>query len=193
MRRTLLAAVLLAASCGYHFPGQGRVLPGGGNSLYVGEFVNRSREAGLDARVHSSLEDEVARRGIFKLVPSTDAAAVVLEGSIDRLETRPVAFSNSDEAVQYETIMTISAQLRDPRNERVVWRVSGMRSNDSYGAVFGTVVAESSQFQEQSPIDAQQLGQLTDVQLSESQRDEAMERVLENFSRDLYNAMVEDF
>src|SRR5262245_16131858 len=190
MRRTLLTVALLVASCGYHFPGQGTKLPGGGNTLHVGEFVNRSREPGLDARVHSALEDEVTRRGIFKLEPGTNGAAVVLEGSIDRLETRPVAFSNSDEAVQYETIMTVSAQLRDTRNDNIVWRVSGLRANDSYGAVFGTVVAESSQFQEQSPINAQQLGQLTDVQLSESQRSEALERVLENFSRDLYNAMV---
>jgi hypothetical protein len=189
----LLAAALVVASCGYHFPGQGQVLPGGGSSVYVGEFLNRTRDPGIEARVRSSLEDEIARRGIFKLVPSTDAAAVVLEGSVDRIETRPVAFSNTDEAVQYETIMTVSAQLRDNRNETVVWRLSGLRATDSYGAVFGTVVAESSQFQEQSPIDAQQLGQLTDVQLSESQRDEALVRVLENLSRDLYNAMVEDF
>src|SRR5690606_29531258 len=105
----------------------------------------------------------------------------------------PVAFSNTDEALQYETIMTVSAQLRDVRNDAVVWRVAGLRANDSYGAVLGTVVAESSQFQEQSPIGAQQLGQLTDVQLSEGQREEALLRVLENLSRDLYNSMVEDF
>ena len=37
------------------------------------------------------------------------------------------------------------------------------------------------------------LVQLTDVQLSESQKGEALERVLENMSRDVYNSMVEDF
>jgi outer membrane lipopolysaccharide assembly protein LptE/RlpB len=189
----LLAAALLTASCGYHFPGQGRTLPGGATSVYVAEFVNRTREPGLDTRVRSSLEDEITRRGVFELVPSRDGAAVSLEGSVDRLDVRPVAFSNSDQALQYETIATVSAQLRDTRNDAIVWSVSGLRANDSYGAVFGTVVAESSQFQEQSPIDAQQLGQLTDVQLTESQRAEALVRLLENLSRDLYNAMVEDF
>ena len=193
MRWGLLAAALLSASCGYHFPGQGRTLPGGATSIYVGDFVNRTREPGLEARVRMSLEDEITRRGVFAVVPSKDAAAVSLEGSVDGLDIRPVAFTDTDEAVQYETIATVSAELRDTRNDTVVWRLSGLRANDSYGAVFGTVVAESSQFQEQSPIDAQQLGQLTDVQLSESQRAEALVRVLENLSRDLYNAMVEDF
>jgi hypothetical protein len=123
MRRTLLAAVLSPLRAATTSRVKARCCPVG-QQPHVGQFVNvRARPA--DARVHASLEDEVARRGIFKLMPSTDAAAVVLEGSIDGLETRPVAFSNSDEAVQYETIMTISAQLRDPRNEKVVWRVSG--------------------------------------------------------------------
>lgn len=187
-----LAASLLAA-CGYNFPGQGRELPGGGTSIYIGEFTNATREAGLDSRVREAIEEEVERRGAFKLTNDSASAHVVMEGSVDRLETRPVAFSNTDEAVQYETIMSISASLRDTRTEKVVWQVASLRANDSYGAVFGTVVAESSQFQEQSPIGAQALGQLTDVQLSESQRDEALVRVLENITRDLYNAMVEDF
>ena len=192
-RATTAVLVLLLGGCGYHFPGQGTTLPGGATSVYVGEFANRTRDAGLEGRVRSSLEEEISRRGAFSLASSASSAQVVLEGAVEGLESRPIAFSNTDEALQYETIMTISAQLRDARNQSVVWRVAGLRANDSYGAVLGTVVAESSQFQEQSPIGAQQLGELTDVQLSESQRDEALIRVLENISRDLYNAMVENF
>ena len=191
----LALAVLVAAlaGCGYHFPGQGRTLPGGGTTIHVGRFTNQTREAGLESRVREAIEDEIVRRGVFTLIKDSESADVVLEGSVDRLETRPVAFSNTDEAVQYETIMSISGSLRDPRKEKVVWQVASLRANDSYGAVFGTVVAESSQFQEQSLIGAQALGQLTDVQLSESQRIEALDRVLENISRDFYNSMVDNF
>jgi len=52
---------------------------------------------------------------------------------------------------------------------------------------------QSSQFQEQSTLNEENLLQLTDVQLSESQKQEAIDRVLENMSRDVYNAMVENF
>ena len=57
---------------------------------------------------------------------------VVLEGVIQSLWYRPIAFSNSDEAAQYETIMELSALLRDPRRDlradRARGRGSGQRA-----------------------------------------------------------------
>ncbi len=191
-RWLVVVASLWISGCGYHFPGQASVLPGGGTKLHVATFTNQSREPGLENAVRDALEDEVLRRGIFDLV-SDDDAEVVLEGVIQSLQYRPIAFSNADEALQYETIMTLSASLRDPKRKAIVWRVANLRESDSFGAVAGTVVVQSSQFQEQSTLNQQNLAQLTDVQLSESQKDEAIDRVLENMSRDLYNSIVEDF
>ena len=192
-RSALLISLLLAAGCGYHFPGQAAELPGGGSKLHIARFENRTESPGLENDVLEALESEVSRRGQFKMIRQPADADLVLEGAITSLETRPVAFSGSDEALQYETVMTVSAALRDPRTGKVVWRVTSLRENDSYGAVSSTVVPSSSQFLEQSTLNANDLNQLTDVQLSESQRREALDRVLENTSRDLYNAMVENF
>jgi len=55
------------------------------------------------------------------------------------------------------------------------------------------VVTDSPQFLSNSGLNPNDLAQLSDVQVSESQQGEALDRVLENVSRDLYNAMVEDF
>lgn len=193
MGRWLAIGIALAlCGCGYNFPGEATVLPGGGTKLYVASFTNQSRRPGLENSVRDALENEILRRGNFELVRD-DQAEVILEGVIQSLHYRPIAFSNADEALQYETIMTVSASLRDPRRDTIVWRVTNLRESDSFGAVPGTVVVQSSQFQEQSTLNAGNLAQLTDVQLSESQKDEAIERVLENMSRDVYNAMVEDF
>lgn len=190
----LVALLTLAlADCGYHFPGEGRTLPGGATSLYIEKFDNRTREAGLDNFVLESLQAEVARRGQFELAPDRSSAQLVLEGTILSLETRPVAFSSADEALQYQTFMTVSALLRDPKTNRVVWRISALRESDSYGAVANTVVTDSPDFITGSTLNPNDLNQLSDVQLSESQQREALDRVLENTSRDLYNAMVEDF
>ena len=178
--------------CGYNFPGEATVLPGGGTKLYIETFRNQSRRPGLENAVRDALESEVLRRGNFEVV-SDGEAEVVLDGVIQSLNYRPIAFSNADEALQYETIMTLSASLRDPGSGKIVWRVTNLRESDSFGAVPGTVVAQSSQFQEQSTLNAGNLLQLSDVQLSESQKDEAIQRLLENMSRDVYNAMVEDF
>lgn len=190
----LVAGLGLAlADCGYHFPGEGRTLPGGATSLYIAKFENRTREAGLENFVLEALEAEVARRGQFTLEPDQDAAQLVLEGTILALETRPVAFSSSDEALQYQTFLTVSAALRDPKTNAVVWRVAALRETDSYGAVANTVVTDSPEFVAGSTLNQGDLAQLSDVQLSETQQREALDRVLENTSRDLYNAMVENF
>jgi hypothetical protein len=195
-----LGAVAIAAlgssgmgACGYHFPGAAATLPGGGTRLRVARFDNRTRSPGLENDVLEALESEIARRGQFKIAAEGEAPDVILEGSINSLEVRPVAFNSTDEALQYETVMTLSARLRNPHNGSIVWRVSSLRENDSYGAVAQTVVPQSSLFQSQSTLNSADLNQLTDVQLSESQNREALDRVLDNASRDLYNSMVEDF
>jgi Lipopolysaccharide-assembly len=196
MRRQGLALFLVAVAggaCGYHFPGQVSTLPGGASRVHVARFENRTRSPGLENEVLDAMETEVARRGQLTLAPDAASADLVLEGTISALEVRPIAFSNSDEAVQYETIMVVSAGLRNPKTGAVVWRVAALRENDSYGGVSQTVIASSSQFLQQSTLNANDLNQLTDVQLSESQKREALDRVLENTSRDLYNAMVEGF
>lgn len=193
MKRWLAVALPIAVlGCGYNFPGQASHLPGGGTKVHVTTFQNQTRDPGLENSVRQALEDEIIRRGNFDLV-SADEAQVLLEGVIQRLHYRPIAFSNADEALQYETIMVLSASLRDPKKGRIVWRVTNLRESDSFGAVSGTVVAQSSQFQEQSTLNQQNLNQLTDVQLSESQKVDALQRLLQNMSRDIYNAMVEDF
>jgi len=189
----LALLVAVGAACGYHFPGQASTLPGGASRVYVARFENRTRSPGLENDVLEALESEVTRRGQLALVPDASSADLILEGAINSLEVRPIAFSNSDEAVQYETVMTLSAGLRNPKTGAIVWRVAALRENDSYGAISQTVVASSSQFLQQSTLNANDLNQLTDVQLSESQRREALDRVLENTSRDLYNSMVEGF
>jgi len=188
------AALLLGlANCGYNFPGEGRTLPGGATSLFIAKFENRTRDAGLENFLLESLQAEVARRGQFSLQRERSAAELALEGTILSIEKRPVAFSSSDEALQYQTYITISALLKNTKTGVVVWRISALREGESYGAVASTVVTDSPEFLSGSTLNPSDLSQLSDVQLSESQEREALDRVLENTSRDLYNSMVENF
>ena len=196
-RRAVVGAIAVAIAalqaCGYNFPGEGRTLPGGATSIYIAKFDNRTRDAGLENFVLEALQTEIARRGQFSLERERTAAQLALEGTILSIEKRPVAFSSSDEALQYQTYVTVSAQLRDTTNGNVVWRISSLREGESYGAVANTVVTDSPDFLTGSTLNPQDIEQLSDVQLSEAQEREALSRVLENLSRDLYNAMVENF
>jgi hypothetical protein len=187
-----IAGLLLLTGCGYHFPGGATSLPGGGTKIHVRAFANATQEPGLVSGLQRAFETEVARRGNFEIVAG-GAADVILTGTIRQVDIRPVGFSQSDEALQYETVVTIAARLQNVRTQRIVWRIDHLSQNDSYGAAAQTVVTQSSQFQEQSSLSESNLEQLSDVQVSESQRDGALGRVYENLARELYNAMVEDF
>ncbi len=189
----LCALALLATThCGYHFPGEGS-LPGGATSIHVAKFENRTRDAGLENYLLEAIQTEIARRGQFTLQPQRSDAQLTLEGAILSVEKRPVAFSSSDEALQYQTYVTISAVLRDTRNNKAVWRISQLREGESYGATSSTVVTDSPDFLSGSTLNPKDIAQLSDVQLSESQERDALDRVFQNTSRDLYNAMVENF
>ena len=185
-------ALLVTASCGYHFPGEG-TLPGGATSIHVAKFDNRTRDAGLENYLLEAIQTEIARRGKFTLAEERSAAQLTLEGTIVSIERRPVAFSSSDEALQYQTYVTVSAVLRDTRDNKAVWRIAALREGDSYGATSNTVVTDSPEFLTGSTLNSRDVAQLSDVQLSESQEREALDRVFQNTSRDLYNAMVENF
>lgn len=189
----MAVAVVALQACGYNFPGEGRTLPGGATTLYIEKFENRTRDAGLENFVLEAIQTEIARRGQFTMEPDRSAAQLALEGAILSIEKRPVAFSSSDEALQYQTYVTVSAQLRDTTSGNVVWRIASLREGESYGAVANTVVTDSPDFLTGSTLNPQDIAQLSDVQLSEAQEREALDRVLENLSRDLYNAMVENF
>ncbi|MBM4245123.1 MAG: hypothetical protein FJ148_15130 [Deltaproteobacteria bacterium] len=185
-------ALLTTTSCGYRFPGEG-TLPGGATRVHVAKFENRTRDAGIENFLLEAIQTEIVRRGQFSLESERSAAQLTLEGAIVSIEKRPVAFSSSDEALQYQTYVTISAVLRDTGSNKAVWRISALREGESYGATSNTVVTDSPDFLAGSTLNPQDIAQLSDVQLSESQERDALERVFRNTSRDLYNAMVENF
>ena len=182
----------LLTSCGYNFPGVATALPGGGTRIAVEPFVNATREPGLVTGIQEAFSLELAKRGSFEQT-AAGRADVVLSGVVVSVDVRPVGFSRSDEALQYETIVRINARLTDPKTGRVVWRVDGLQQSDSYGGVASTVIAQSSDFQENSTLNEGDLLRLSDVQVAESQKGSALQKVTENLARELYNAMVDDF
>jgi hypothetical protein len=86
----------------------------------------------------------------------------------------------------------VDLDLRRRDNGKLLWKTVGQRGTQDYSAVPGTVVTSSSQFQ-RSAVNVNSINQFTDIQLSESTRREANERLIEQLSRDLYNRMMEDF
>jgi hypothetical protein len=179
------------SSCGYQFAGTVSRLPEDVTSISLGTIQNRTREVGLERFLLESIEDEIALRGRLRIVPKGQGD-VELTGAIRSYETRPVAFNSRDEVLQYQVTISVALDLRRRGTGDLLWKTSNLREVQAYSAIPGVVVTGSSQFQ-QGSVPAEDLGQFTDIQVSEGQRREASERVIETLARSIYNQMMEDF
>jgi Lipopolysaccharide-assembly len=181
----------IAAGCGYNFAGTGNRLPADVHTISIGPIQNSTREVGLDKQLSEALEDEVVSRGRLKVVPQGQGEAV-LAGTIRNYLNRPISFSARDEALQYQASLDVDLELRRTDNGKLLWKSQGQRAAQDYSAVPGVVVTTSSQFQS-TTLNPQNVNQFTDISLSESQRRQANEAMIETLARDVYNQMMEDF
>ncbi len=191
MRRAALLAVLLLAACGYHLAGTGTTVPEGARTIRIERFTNHTREAGLDVHLHRAVEDEFRRQGTLRVVTEGDAD-VVLSGSIRRFTSVPVAFSATDEAVQYQGIMQVSLRLTERESGHVLFENKLLQESQDFGAVSGVVISSSPHFQ-RGTINARDLPDLTNVQIGEARRREAQGGLIELLARDIYLQTMEGF
>jgi hypothetical protein len=189
--RTLVALVLLAlAGCGYGLAGEG-IVPKGTETIGIHLFSNHTREIGLEVRLQRAIEDEFRRRGPLRVVQDSDAD-VVLSGAIRRFSNVPVAFSPTDEAVQYQGVMQVDLRLVERKSKQVLRQVGTLQASQDFGAVSGTVVATSPHFQ-RGTIDARDLPNLTNVQIGLTRRREVVTDLIDQMAREVYAHAMEGF
>jgi len=191
MRRAALLAVLVLAACGYHLAGTGTTVPDGARTIRIERFTNHTREAGLDVHLNRAVEDEFRRQGTLRVVTEGDAD-VVLSGTIRRFTSIPVAFSATDEAVQYQGIMSVSLRLTERESGHVLFENKLLQESQDFGAVSGVVISSSPHFQ-RGTINARDLPDLTNVQIGEARRREAQNDLIELLARDIYLQAMEGF
>jgi len=191
MSSVLALVTLAAAGCGYRFAGTGNRLPVDVHTIGFGPVRNATREVRIEKQFLEAFEDEVSARGKLKVVPASEAD-VVLSGAVRDYLSRPVSYSRNDVVLQYQATVAVDLELRRRDNGKLLWKTIAQRETQDYSAVPGVVVTSSSQFQ-QNTVNAADLGQFTDIQLSESQRREANEKLIETLAREVYNQMMEDF
>ena len=194
VRAAALSLLLMLAGCGYHLAGEQVRLPDDVHSVSVGRIENRSREQGLEKTLAFAIEREVHIRRRFHMEEDPAGGDAVLSGTIRDVRVRPVAFDANDQAVQFEIAVVMDLRLTRHDDGHVLWQVRGLRETDEYSASSRVVVTGSSQFQ-RGTLNATDLQnpQLSNIQLAETDRRQALARLLSQVARDVYNQMVEDF
>ncbi|HEX2091058.1 MAG TPA: LPS assembly lipoprotein LptE [Longimicrobiaceae bacterium] len=138
MRRASLAAAcsLLLAGCLYSFTGGG--LPPGIRTLAVTPFENGTAEPVLGTDVHLRLQDQVPRKLGVRLADQRVADAV-LRGRITGFDETTPAFSANPQGqrdrinvVMREVRITFEAEIYDVRQDRSLWKGSGVTAIGNY-------------------------------------------------------------
>jgi hypothetical protein len=193
LRKLLLLTLLCAPlGCGYHLAGSQTIIPGDIRSVSVGKFENLSRQEGLEKTLAFAFEREFYERGTLPVLEDPTQGDGLLTGTIREFRIRPVSFDQNEEALQYEAELTLDVTLRRQADGKVLWKGSRLHSYEEYSVNTNTVVPSSSQFQ-QGTLDFNNLAELSDIQLAETEKRLAIDRMVRAIVRDVHDRILEDF
>ena len=162
---TAFILFVILTGCGYRFVGGGS-FPSGIESVFVEIFQNRSAEVGLENTITNDLIYEITRKEAVFL-ESKDNAEGILSGVVTDVTTAPA--SRRGETVAVERRITVRLDLKlTNTNGKVVWTVKGISANETYF-----------------------VGALNEV--TEANKQEALEVLSKRFSEIMYTQLTSDF
>ena len=190
----LLAGIALIplGGCGYQWVGQSSLLPKDAQTVYVEPFINRSRDIGLEKQLTSALRGEFYRRGQLRVVDASEQADIILSGVVRSLETSVASVNRNDEVLQYISVLSLDATLRRREPNEILWRGQALRLAELQVGSRAAVVTTSSEFRTNT-LNTNDVRNMTDIQLSESDRRDVREKLMERFAKELHQRLMEMF
>jgi len=188
-----LAVLMLAApGCGYHFGAEGSGLPPQAKTIYVERFSNRSRFTGINDELMRYVKDEIANHKRLELVDSAAEADLVLSGEVVYVESMPVASNSVGEPILYSETIGANATLIDSHTHQIVWKSNGISGSQQAPSVDTAVVTTSPIFLQQN-FRSQDIANLPDIQLAQTQQNFSRQQIMEQLAQNLYVSMSEGF
>lgn len=163
----LLAAALMAVSCGYRLRGTGSYLPSHIQRISIPMFKNLTTRFELDLKLTQAVINEMTARAKVEVLSETGRGDAVLIGEVTSFRVNPIAFSGEAAADRYNITVTARIVLRDLVNKKVLF------SNPSFVYVKEYEVPQGSDF--------------------ESLETEAIGKVAEEFARTIVGNILEGF
>ena len=185
-------AMLAIAGCGYHFAASGSNLPSGAQTIYVARFTNRTRSTGINDVFMRYLKDEIALHHRLQLVDSASEADLELSGEILAITPIPSSFNSVLEPTIYNQSLTVSAQLRDLRTNKLIWSTSSMGNLQHVPVVAQAVVPTLPTFV-QGNLRGSDVAKMQDMQVATTQTAAGQDTMMQNVAKNLYASMAEGF
>jgi hypothetical protein len=181
-----------AVGCGYQFSGRGDAFPKDVRTVFVESFVNRTREVGMEKEFTTALRSEFHHWGQLRVVDSPDQADAILSGVVRSYDTRVVGTNRRDEVLQFETAVILDMSFRRRSPDELLWRTQGTRFAELHSGSRGAVVTTSSDFKSRN-LNPGDIPQFTDIQLTETFKQETRNRLMERAAHELNLRLMEMF
>lgn len=165
----LLAACVLAASCGYHVAGQADLVPENIRTIAIPAFGNATTRYKLTDRIPEALAREFIARTRYRVIADENQADAVLRGTVVNFYANPIVF---DQATARASVVQISVVMSATLTERATGKT--LYSRPSF------------EMKQQYELSADQLAFF-------EESDTALTRLSRDVARMLVTAILENF
>jgi hypothetical protein len=165
--------VFAAPGCGYSLAGHGSFLPVYIKTIGIPTFVNRTVVFNLETLITQKVRAEFIGRGKYQILPEATGVDALLNGEITAVSIQPASFSTQQLASRYAIMMTARIELRDMRENKVLWENPSLMFRQEYDATGGRTVLDPAAFFQQDT--------------------NALERISTEFARTIVSAILEAF
>jgi len=169
----LLCVLCASEGCGYALAGRGSFLPDYIRTIGVPAFTNRTTVFNIETMLTQKVRAEFIGRGKYKILPESTGVDALLTGEVTAVNIQPASFSPQQLASRYAITMTARIELRDMRENKVLWENPSVMFRQEYDATTGRSATDPAAFFQQDT--------------------NALERMSTEFARTIVSAILEAF
>lgn len=124
--------IVTSSGCGYALAGRGSFLPAYIQTIGVPLFVNRTTVFDIEELLTQRVRSEFIGRGRYKVLPTDAGGDAVLTGEITSVALFPSAFNDQQQATRYLVVVTMRAELREAKENKVLWENPSLVFREEY-------------------------------------------------------------
>jgi hypothetical protein len=172
----LSGGALLTSGCGYALAGRGSSLPASIKTIGIPMFTNRTTVFNLETTLTQKVRVEFIGRGKYEILPTASNVDGLLTGEVTAVSIVPSAFNQAQLASRYAITMTARVELRNTRDDMVLWENPALVFREEYDAT-GTQTSQGA----------------IDPTAFFGQNTNALDRMSTEFARSIVSAILEAF
>ena len=170
---SVLCGGAFSASCGYALSGRGSFLPDYIKSIGIPTFANRTTVFNLETMLTQKVRAEFIGRGKYQILPQQTGVDALLIGEVSSVYITPASFTPQQLATRYALTMTVRIELRDLRENKMMWENPALVFRQEYEATSGRNATDPVAFFQQDL--------------------NALDRISADFARTIVSAILEAF